>query len=125
MEDPFIRKINVMNVVKGATTLEIVIVTGFLVEEGVPARDQDHDRARTHVPARDPVVIVRARVHHGAADPGARVPVPEINIVTRNASLFPKIEPSQNLDRALGREAGKRWRYDLKSTRFRRTLPLI
>lgn len=75
---------------------------------GVPARDQDHDRARTHVPARDPVVIVRARVHHGAADPAARVPVPEINIVTRNASLFLKIEPSQNLDRALGREADKR-----------------
>jgi len=74
---------------------------------GVPARDQDHDRARAHVPARDPVVIVRVRAHHGAADPAAKAIVPEISIATRNANLFPKIEPSQNLDRALDREADK------------------
>lgn len=107
MADLFIRKINVMNVVKGVITLEIVIVIGVLAEEGVPARDQDHDRARAHVPARDPVVIVRVRAHHGAADPAAKAIVPEISIATRNANLFPKIEPSQNLDRALDHEADK------------------
>lgn len=70
---------------------------------GGPARD--HDRARAHVPARDPVAIARAR--RGAADPAARAPVLEINIVTRNASLSPKIEPNRNLDRAPDREADR------------------
>lgn len=74
---------------------------------GVPARDQDHDRVRAHVPARDPVVIVRARAHHGAADPAVKALVLEISIATRNANLFPKIEPSRNLDRAPDREADK------------------
>ena len=94
--------------------LEIVIVTGVRAEEGGPARDQDHDRARAHVPARDPVAIARARL--SAADPAARAPGSEISIVSRNASLFPKIESSRKLDRAPDHEADKLRRYDLKST---------
>lgn len=81
---------------------------GGPVRDQSPNQDQnrDHDRDHAHVPAQDPAVIARARVHHDAAHPAAGAFASRISIA-RNGSPFPKIEASRNLDQALDREADK------------------